>query len=583
MHLLDPDERHALRPAGDGWFAAELDGVAPGRRYRYRLDGGDERPDPASRSPARGRPRPLRGRRPRRFAWTDGGWRGRAAATTLVLYELHVGTFTPEGTFDADRPPAAPSCASSGVTAVELMPVAAVPRLAQLGLRRRLPLRRAGRRYGGPEGLRRLVDAAHAHGPRGLPRRRLQPPRPGGQLPRRVRPVLHRPLQTPWGERDQLRRPRQRRGAPLPRRQRPALARGVPRRRRCGSTPSTPIFDPRRVHLLAELADAVRRAGATRLGRPLHLIAESDLNDPRLCGRREPAGSGSTRSGPTTSTTPLHCAAHRRARRLLRGLRRALGAGQRATATASSTTGRSSPTAAAGTAPAPGGCPASQLRRLRAEPRPGRQPRRSGERLATLAGARRALQLAAAAAARLAVRAAAVHGRGVRRAGALPVLRQPRRRRPGRGGAAGPGGEFAGFEWSGDPPDPQSEETFARSRIGWESRGRVTGRRCSRCTASSWRSGASRPALRRLDTARVETARLPGTLWVRRDEDGDQALVCLHTAPADAELELPFEGSWTVALDSADERLRRAGRRLARTAPCWPAPTPRSCASREHA
>ncbi|HVG88172.1 MAG TPA: hypothetical protein VM823_04310, partial [Gaiellales bacterium] len=48
VHLLDPDERHPLRPAGDGWFAAELDGVAPGRRYRYRLDGGDEAADPAS-------------------------------------------------------------------------------------------------------------------------------------------------------------------------------------------------------------------------------------------------------------------------------------------------------------------------------------------------------------------------------------------------------------------------------------------------------------------------------------------------------------------------------------------------------
>ncbi len=52
---------------------------------------------------------------------------------------------------------------------------------------------------------------------------------------------------------------------------------------------------------------------------------------------------------------------------------------------------------------------------------------------------------------------------------------------------------------------------------------------------------------------------LPGTLWVRRDEDGDQALVCLHTAPADAELELPFDGSWTVALDSADERFGGPG------------------------
>jgi len=120
VHLLDPDECHPLRPAGDGWFTAELDGVAPGRRYRYRLDGGDEAADPASAHQPDGVHGPSEVVDPG-FAWTDIGWRGVPLAD-LVLYELHVGTFTPEGTFDAIVPRLA-ELADLGVNAIELMPV----------------------------------------------------------------------------------------------------------------------------------------------------------------------------------------------------------------------------------------------------------------------------------------------------------------------------------------------------------------------------------------------------------------------------------------------------------------------------
>ena len=182
-------------------------------RYAFSLDGGPPRPDPRSPSPARRHRRPLGGRRPRR---ASRGTTTAGAASPLagaVLYELHVGTFTAAGTFDAaiDR---LPHLVELGVDAVELLPGRRVLGRARVGLRRRRPVRppprlRRPRRAQAP---RRRLPRARA---RRRDRRRLQPPRPGGELPRRVRPVLHRPPPHQLGRRGELRRTRERRGAPL--------------------------------------------------------------------------------------------------------------------------------------------------------------------------------------------------------------------------------------------------------------------------------------------------------------------------------------------------------------------------------
>ena len=97
--LEGPDAVAPLAPSGDGIFAGVVDGVGPGRRYRYRLDGDDVLADPASSHQPDGVAGPSQVVDPD-FAWTDAGWAGVPLAE-LVLYELHVGTFTPEGTFDA--------------------------------------------------------------------------------------------------------------------------------------------------------------------------------------------------------------------------------------------------------------------------------------------------------------------------------------------------------------------------------------------------------------------------------------------------------------------------------------------------
>lgn len=146
-----------------GYFFCALKGeVEPGARYRYRLncDGtGRERPDPASRKQPEGVHGDSEVIDPR-FEWTDAGWRG-LPLEKYVIYELHVGTFTPEGTFDAAISRLA-DLRETGITAIEIMPVAQFPGARNWGYDGVYPFA-AQNSYGGPVGLKRLVNACHAH------------------------------------------------------------------------------------------------------------------------------------------------------------------------------------------------------------------------------------------------------------------------------------------------------------------------------------------------------------------------------------------------------------------------------------
>lgn len=161
VHVVAPQDRYLpLTPSERGYHEATVEGVFPGALYWYVLDGKKERPDPASRL----QPQGVHG--PSQvvdisFPWSDHHWRGLPLAE-YVIYELHVGAFTPEGTFDGvagelDR------LRDLGVTAVELMPVAHFPGVRNWGYDGVYPFA-VHTVYGGPEGLKRLVDGCHARG-----------------------------------------------------------------------------------------------------------------------------------------------------------------------------------------------------------------------------------------------------------------------------------------------------------------------------------------------------------------------------------------------------------------------------------
>jgi len=154
-----PDRSLPLEPAGDGLFIGVVDDAREGCDYWYRLDGGPLRPDPVSRSRPAGVHGPTRVVDPASFNWSDAEWRGLPMAD-LIIYELHIGTFTPGGTFDSAIEQL-PALKELGVTAIEIMPVAEFPGGRNWGYDG-VSLYAPQSSYGGPDGLRRLVNAFHA-------------------------------------------------------------------------------------------------------------------------------------------------------------------------------------------------------------------------------------------------------------------------------------------------------------------------------------------------------------------------------------------------------------------------------------
>jgi maltooligosyltrehalose trehalohydrolase len=161
VHIIEPRERAVpMQAGGCGYFHAIVEGISAGALYRYRLNGEKERPDPASRYQPGGVHGPSQ-IIDSRFDWNDSGWRG-LPLEEYVLYELHVGTFTPAGTFDAIIPRLT-TLKDLGVTAIELMPVAQFPGGRNWGYDGAYPYA-VQASYGGPLALKRLVDACHQHG-----------------------------------------------------------------------------------------------------------------------------------------------------------------------------------------------------------------------------------------------------------------------------------------------------------------------------------------------------------------------------------------------------------------------------------
>ena len=157
--LLAGGRAYELPEVGFGVREADVP-VAPGTDYEYLVDG-TPLPDPASRWQPHGLRGPSRVLDPAAFAWSDGGFAAPALRDT-VLYELHAGTFTPEGTFEAAIAHLG-ALRELGVTTIELMPVAAFPGRHGSGYDG-VYISAAHDPYGGPLGLQRLVDAAHAEG-----------------------------------------------------------------------------------------------------------------------------------------------------------------------------------------------------------------------------------------------------------------------------------------------------------------------------------------------------------------------------------------------------------------------------------
>lgn len=279
---------HPMTRDRDGWWRADVDCPADAR-YGFVLDDDPTvLPDPRSARQPDGVHRRSQLWDPAGVRWTDAGWTGRSIEGS-VIYELHVGTFTPEGTFDAAIGKL-DYLVDLGVDFVELMPVNAFNGTHGWGYDGVLWYA-VHEPYGGPDGLARLIDACHARGLGVLIDAVFNHFGPSGNYLPRFGPYLSS-VSNPWGEGVNLSGP----GADEVRRyildcalrwMRDFHADGL----RLDAVHA--LVDNTAVHLLEELA-AETDALSVTLARPLSLIAESDLNDPRLITPRDRGGYGLT-------------------------------------------------------------------------------------------------------------------------------------------------------------------------------------------------------------------------------------------------------------------------------------------------
>jgi maltooligosyltrehalose trehalohydrolase len=286
VELVLGNARAAAVRGDGGWWTVPAE-IAPGTEYAFSVDGGAPRPDPRSLSQPRG---------PRgascvvdlaAFHWSDAGFRA-PRLESGVVYEIHVGTFSPEGTFEGAIP-RLDALSALGITHVELMPVAEGPGQRGWGYDG-VGLYAPHHAYGGPAGLLRFVDACHARGLAVLLDVVYNHLGPSGNHLHEFGPYFTDRYRTPWGHAVNL----DGRGSDEVRRffvdnalqwLRDYHIDGL----RLDAVHA--LFDQSAVHFLEELALAVRVLGRD-VGRDLVLIAESDLNDPRVVRGTEQGGYG---------------------------------------------------------------------------------------------------------------------------------------------------------------------------------------------------------------------------------------------------------------------------------------------------
>ena len=285
VRLVVDDAEYPLTKGDDDWWSTDAVMPVVGARYGFRIGDDDAvRPDPRSRYQPEGVHGPSEVVDPARFAWTDESWTGRPARGA-VIYEMHIGTYTPEGTLDAAAQKL-DHLVELGVEFVELLPVNAVNGEWNWGYDG-VGWFSVHAPYGGPDAYDRFVDTAHALGLGVIQDVVYNHLGPSGNYLPLYGPYLLAGLGNTWGDSVNVEHPEVRRYVLDNVRMwfRDHHVDGL----RLDAVHA--IRDTTRPHVLASMADETD-AYSSFIGRPLSLIAESDLNDPVMFRPREAAGYG---------------------------------------------------------------------------------------------------------------------------------------------------------------------------------------------------------------------------------------------------------------------------------------------------
>jgi maltooligosyltrehalose trehalohydrolase len=554
LHIVEPNERRIeMRPAGNGYYHLETVGIAPGNLYFFRLDDRAGRPDPASRLQPRGVHGPSAVVDPN-FDWSDAGWRG-LPLEDYLFYEIHVGAFTPEGTLDAivER---LDDLRDLGVTAIELMPLAQFPGTRNWGYDGVHPFA-VQASYGGPHGLKRLVDACHRRGMAVVLDVVYNHLGPEGNYLSEFGPYFTDRYRTPWGDAinfdgpwsDEVRRYFIDNAlAWITDFHIDAL--------RLDAVHA--IVDPSARPFLEELGARVDERAA-ELGRSVQVIAESDRNDARLVRKRELGGLGLDGSW----NDDFHHAVH------------ALLTGERSGYYLDFGSVADLAKAFQENFVYSGQYSAYRRRRHGNSARdiPARRfvvfaqnhdqvgNRMLGERLSALASFE---DLKLAAGLTLLSPFLPLLFMGEEYGETAPFLyfvshddrdlieavRRGRRE------------EFAAFGWPGPPPDPQDESTFLCSKIDWRLRSAPRHSTLYRFYGELVRLRRRLPALAAGDMEKLQAIAQEEekTLVIHRSYGQSEALAAFHFGEGTARITLPAEpGAWEKELDSAEEQWLGSG------------------------
>lgn len=287
VHIISPEERLVpMTRHSRGYWQVTLSNIQPGTRYYFRWNGETDRPDPASYHQPDGVHGPS-AVVDHAFPWNDAGWQSPPLAQ-WVIYELHVGAFTPEGSFEAIIP-RLPELRELGITALELMPVTQFPGERNWGYDGVYPYA-VQNSYGGITGLKRLVDACHRHGLAVLLDVVYNHLGPEGNYLWGLGTYFTDQYRTPWGDAVNY-------DGPYSFGVREYVLENARYWLECFHFDGLrldaghAIYDFSARHILAELS-AVAADCEQRLGRSSTLIVESDLNDPRLIRAPEFGGYG---------------------------------------------------------------------------------------------------------------------------------------------------------------------------------------------------------------------------------------------------------------------------------------------------
>jgi maltooligosyltrehalose trehalohydrolase len=548
VKIVSPEERTIPLARDDrGYWRATAEAIARDTLYFFRLDESTDRPDPASHFQPRGVHGPSRVVDHTAFHWKDANWTG-VPLEKMIIYELHIGAFTPEGTFDAVIP-RLNDLRECGINAIEIMPIGQFPGERNWGYDVACPFA-VQNSYGGPEGLKRLVNACHRAGIAVILDVVYNHLGPEGNYLGSFGPYFTEKYRTPWGNAINF-------DDAYSAEVRNYFIENALYWLRCFHIDALrldaihAIYDMSATHILRELSEAVDEYSAQQ-GRRSYLIAESDLNDARVTCPKPPCGYAIDAQWLDDF--------HHSLRAMLTG--EACGYYE--------DFGKGHHLAKAFTE---GFVYSGQYSKYRkrnhgssSKELPGRKfivfsqnhdqvgNRMLGERLASLVPFE-ALKLAAGAVIlspyvpmlfmgeEYAEEAPFLYFVSHGDADVIAAVRRGRRE------------EFESFKWQGEPPDPQSPETFLQSKLKWEKRNEGKHKTLRDFYRRLIELRRTTPALADLNKNRLEISTAgEETLLMRRWREASQALCVMNFAKRETTFQanLP-EGRWKRILDSADD------------------------------